>query len=156
MNPRLGVLRWGAGAALTLGVLLPGGPAPASAASAPDAPGVVLTAAPEASGAQLAGSAAGAGRVRPGRPGLDEAVPVAVAPAAPVVERAPRPPARPPAQPPEDPPEVAPPSSPPLAAGWGADRDGRAAELAAHLVPLGAGLTLMGLGLGYFGLRLRR
>ncbi|NEC93337.1 hypothetical protein G3I71_48170, partial [Streptomyces sp. SID12501] len=32
----------------------------------------------------------------------------------------------------------------------------RAADLAAHILPLGTGLTLMGLGLGFMGMRLRR
>ncbi|MEJ8643409.1 hypothetical protein WKI68_22410 [Streptomyces sp. MS1.HAVA.3] len=32
----------------------------------------------------------------------------------------------------------------------------RAADLAAHILPLGTGFALMGLGLGYMGVRLRR
>ncbi|NXY97188.1 hypothetical protein HYE82_22995, partial [Streptomyces sp. BR123] len=32
----------------------------------------------------------------------------------------------------------------------------RAADLAAHLLPLGTGFALMGLGLGYLGVRLRK
>jgi hypothetical protein len=41
-------------------------------------------------------------------------------------------------------------------AALGTEPNDRAADLAAHLLPLGTGFALMGLGLGYLGARLRR
>ncbi|MYT19969.1 hypothetical protein GTW69_06640 [Streptomyces sp. SID7760] len=38
----------------------------------------------------------------------------------------------------------------------GTGRNERAADLAAHILPLGTGFALMGLGLGYLGMRLRK
>ncbi|MFC6984528.1 hypothetical protein [Streptomyces cirratus] len=38
----------------------------------------------------------------------------------------------------------------------GTGSNDRAADLAAHMLPLGTGLALMGLGLGFIGVRLRR
>jgi hypothetical protein len=46
------------------------------------------------------------------------------------------------------------PPAPVTALGTGPNE--RAADLAAHLLPLGTGFALMGIGLGYLGARLRR
>ncbi|WP_042801216.1 hypothetical protein [Streptomyces sp. C] len=123
---------------------------------------------------ELAGSVAGVGRKHPGRPAdalPDPGLAVAARPVRPA------PPARPlqPAQ--ERPEPVAPrpdPVTSPSAAGTapgtahatahatapvtalGNEPNERAADLAAHLLPLGTGLALMGLGIGYMGVRLRR
>ncbi|MFI8101444.1 hypothetical protein [Streptomyces sp. NPDC086023] len=131
-------LRWTAGAALALGALTPQPQAYAATAS----PSAVAAPAD----GELAGSAAGAGRARPGRV-MEEPLPEVLLPAArPVPEaEAPKP------QPPR--PE---PSEAGMVSALGADGNDRAADLAEHILPLGAGLTLMGLGLGFMGMRLRR
>ncbi|MFE2252105.1 hypothetical protein ACFXC2_36065, partial [Streptomyces lavendulae] len=48
------------------------------------------------------------------------------------------------------------PGHPSASAAIGTEANGRAADLAAHMLPLGTGLALMGLGLGYMGVRLRQ
>lgn len=95
----------------------------------------------------LAGSAAGAGRERPGRPVGEPANPETVLAARPV-------PVRPRTEPlPQAP---APSSPPPPVSALGTEPNERAADLAAHILPLGTGFALMGLGFGYMGIRLRR
>ncbi|MGW5848196.1 hypothetical protein ACWFQ8_09635 [Streptomyces sp. NPDC055254] len=96
---------------------------------------------------RLAGSAYGVGRERPGRPADAAVNPEAVA--------APRPPAlRPRTQPVAPPrPEATP---PPAVSALGTGPNERAADLAAHILPLGTGFALMGVGLGYLGMRLRK
>ncbi|MFE9930206.1 hypothetical protein [Streptomyces sp. NPDC005533] len=108
---------------------------------------------------ELAGSFAGVGRERPGRPVGEPANPELVVAARPLPVRPhtrPTPPAPPP--PPPPPPAVA--SSPRDPHGevtaLGTEPNDRAADLAAHILPLGTGFALMGLGLGYLGVRLRR
>ncbi|MFB6560050.1 hypothetical protein ACFCYH_14385 [Streptomyces sp. NPDC056400] len=123
---------------------------------------------------ELAGSVAGVGRDRPGRPVGEPANPeltVASRPLLPV--RPPRtghteptertrttpPPPSPPLPPPPAPPTaaVAAPSPPPaVVTALDTAPNDRAADLAAHILPLGTGFALMGLGLGYLGMRLRR
>ncbi|MFF1415834.1 hypothetical protein ACFVX6_39710 [Streptomyces sp. NPDC058289] len=98
----------------------------------------------------LAGSSAGAGRERPGRPVGEPANPETVlaarpVPARPRTEPVPRVPATP----------SAPPANPMVGA-LGTEPNERAADLAAHILPLGTGFALMGLGLGFMGMRLRR
>ncbi|MFJ3922532.1 hypothetical protein [Streptomyces sp. NPDC090022] len=147
---------------------------------------------------RLAGSTAGQGRERPGRPVTEPANPDAVLAARPLPARPlpdgpaqvparpehpahPDRPARPdlpvpdrPALPPPGrpvperprpvpvlpPPEIATPSRPPAPspppAALGTPINDRAADLAAHILPLGAGIALMGLGLGFLAVRLRR
>ncbi|MEV8532169.1 hypothetical protein [Streptomyces sp. NPDC051211] len=115
---------------------------------------------------ELAGSPAGAGRERPGRPAGERANPEALLAARPVPLR-PKPPPPPPPQPPPPPaarPEAVPepevelepdaPPAPPVA--LGTEPNARAADLAAHILPLGTGFALMGVGLGFIGIRLRR
>ncbi|MGP3687187.1 hypothetical protein ACTVZO_21190 [Streptomyces sp. IBSNAI002] len=110
-------------------------------------------AAPERPRDGLAGSAAGAGRPRPGRPVTESADPEMLVasrplPARPLPERPERP-ERP------EPPRIAP--TPPAVIGaLGTETNGRAADLAAHILPLGTGFALMGVGLGYLGMRLRK
>ncbi|MFF4318448.1 hypothetical protein [Streptomyces sp. NPDC001568] len=167
MTQRLRVPHWATGAALAAALLVT---VPASAAPGAAAPTVTgrTTDAPGGPWEELAGSAAGEGRERPGRPAAEPAS-VDVAP----VSRPLRParPLRPghpvrPAQPPGEPvvpPEVAPeprphavPSPPSSVTAIGTGPNERAADLAAHMLPLGTGLALMGLGLGFMGMRLRR
>ncbi|MEV7616749.1 hypothetical protein [Streptomyces sp. NPDC089799] len=139
---------------------------------------------------ELAGSPAGAGRERPGRPADAPANPevvVAVRPAEPPrVDRPARPalpalpdrptlpdrpgipnrpdlpgrpelPGRPDApDPAHEPPSASWPEGEPPASSLGTGPDSRAADLAAHILPLGTGLALIGLGLGFIGVRLRR
>lgn len=124
------------------------GPAPARAAASPPSP------APVADGAgrvfdDLAGSAAGAGRDRPGRPAGEPANPDTVLAAHPV-------PVRPRTEPPDPPAPVPATSPPPVVSALGTEPNERAADLAAHLLPLGTGFALMGLGFGFLGVRLRR
>ncbi|MFF4390543.1 hypothetical protein ACFY0G_27735 [Streptomyces sp. NPDC001552] len=168
---------WLACAALAAAALAPtasayAGPflTPARQVNTPAAP-----AAPDDPYEELAGSVAGVGRERPGRPVGEPANPeltVASRPLLPV--RPPRTehtehtrptrPARPtrpsPPSPPLSPPPtaaVAAPSPPPsVVTTLGTAPNDRAADLAAHILPLGTGFALMGLGLGYLGLRLRR
>ncbi|MET9690748.1 hypothetical protein ABZY81_20080 [Streptomyces sp. NPDC006514] len=122
---------------------------------------------------ELAGSVAGVGRDRPGRPVGEPANPeltVASRPLLPV--RPPRtghaeptertrttPPSPSPPLPLPPPPTaaVAAPSPPPtVVTALDTAPNDRAAALAAHILPLGTGFALMGLGLGYLGMRLRR
>lgn len=203
MTQRLRAQRWLAGAAVAAAALSPAAPA-ASAASAASAPSVPYparapAAAPKADetdpGAdpdpvadvpheayeELAGSVAGVGRERPGRPAAEPANPETVLAGRPLLPVRPhhRPateaiPARPdrPGHPnrpnhpdhPDRPADPAsprpvgqpPPSPPPVVTAIGTGPNERAADLAAHLLPLGTGFALMGLGLGYLGMRLRK
>ncbi|MGW1762607.1 hypothetical protein ACWCQL_00635 [Streptomyces sp. NPDC002073] len=181
MTSRLRSLRWAAGAACALGVLLPAGPGYAAAAPAhcpgpalrgPALSGAALRGAalsraalsstptaprtpdaPDAPrGDELAGSVAGAGRARPGRAAEEaELNPQAVPAVRPAPEAKPEPP-----PPPPPPPRAEPsPAAPPVSA-LGGEQSSRVADLAAHMVPLGAGLALIGLGLAFLGMRLRR
>ncbi|MEV7170086.1 hypothetical protein AB0O18_10350 [Streptomyces sp. NPDC093224] len=102
-------------------------------------------------GGDLAGSAAGAGRERPGRPVGEPADPELVIASRPL-------PVRPRTEPTPPPPTVAAPVPTPTEEGTslGTAPNDRAADLAAHILPLGTGFALMGLGLGYMGVRLRR
>ncbi|MFD8146947.1 hypothetical protein [Streptomyces sp. NPDC059708] len=149
-----------AGAALAAAALLITAPASATSARAPVAAVRADTEAeasvPEEAYEELAGSAGGVGREHPGRP--------ADAPADPEVTDVSRPlhPVRPaPRQEPPDrrrpaaPPSPSPSRAAPVSA-LGTEPNDRVADLAAHLLPLGTGLALMGLGLGYMGVRLRR
>ncbi|MFD5144352.1 hypothetical protein [Streptomyces sp. NPDC058401] len=157
-------LRWTAGAAMATAALLV--TAPAHAAPAPAAaPLTVFTSALAAVSSgdpapatdvadrafeDLAGSSAGAGRERPGRPVGEPANPETVlaarpVPALPRTEPVPQAPATP----------SAPPVNPMVGA-LGTEPNERAADLAAHILPLGTGFALMGLGLGFMGMRLRR
>ncbi|MEU4359368.1 hypothetical protein [Streptomyces virginiae] len=121
---------------------------------------------------ELAGSAAGVGRERPGRPVGEPANPELLIASRPLPVRPrtePTPPPPPP-PPPAQPPTPLPPRPPqaqgrPTAAAptvrdtvtaLGTEPNDRAADLAAHILPLGTGFALMGLGLGYLGVRLRR
>ncbi|MEU9158766.1 hypothetical protein AB0D29_00560 [Streptomyces sp. NPDC048424] len=109
---------------------------------------------------ELAGSFAGVGRERPGRPVGEPANPELVVAARPLPVRPharPTPPAPPP-PPPPPPPAVAPSPRGPHGedTALGTEPNDRAADLAAHILPLGTGFALMGLGLGYLGVRLRR
>ncbi|AZM89989.1 hypothetical protein [Streptomyces sp. W1SF4] len=166
-----------AGAALAAAALLAAAPASATPArtpalAAPAFPGraawvpAVAGEVPQEAYEELAGSAAGVGRERPGRPADAPPDPGLAAASRPV---RPVPPARP-LQPAHERPEpVAPRPDPvpdPSATGTapaptpvtalGNEPNERAADLAAHLLPLGTGLALMGLGIGYMGVRLRR
>ncbi|WP_031154554.1 hypothetical protein [Streptomyces xanthophaeus] len=142
----------------------------------------------------LAGSAAGAGRDRPGRPVAAAANPEALA--ASRRPQRPRPrtePVTPPRFPGHTPPPAASGAPTPAPTGTGTGRTAdpdpdastgtdtgtgtgtgtgtstphtvnalgtrpneRAADLAAHILPLGTGFALMGVGLGYLGMRLRK
>ncbi|ARE75564.1 hypothetical protein B6R96_17675 [Streptomyces sp. Sge12] len=57
---------------------------------------------------------------------------------------------------PTPPPQADPQRPPSVVTALGTDANDRAADLAAHILPLGTGFALMGLGLGYLGVRLRR
>ncbi|MGW7437804.1 hypothetical protein [Streptomyces sp. NPDC054849] len=141
--------RWLACAALVAAVLAPA----ASAYAGPLAPARHSPARPAGDDPyeELAGSVPGVGRERPGRPAAERANPelaVASRPL-PVHPRARR----------TAPPTTAPtPPAPPTAVirAIGTEPNDRAADLAAHILPLGTGFALMGLGLGYMGMRLRR
>ncbi|MFD7032030.1 hypothetical protein ACFWAR_28780 [Streptomyces sp. NPDC059917] len=100
---------------------------------------------------ELAGSVAGAGREHPGRPAAEPANPETVLASRPLLPVRPRPVEQvaPPRAEPSPPPE-------PAAQALGGGPGGRAADLAAHILPLGTGFALMGVGLGYMGVRLRR
>ncbi|MFJ3974500.1 hypothetical protein [Streptomyces sp. NPDC090021] len=114
---------------------------------------------------ELAGSAAGVGRERPGRPVGEPADPELLIasrplPVHPRTEPTP-PPVTPSARPPLPPPPVSRPSAADptvrdTVSALGTQPNDRAADLAAHILPLGTGFALMGLGLGYLGIRLRR
>lgn len=123
---------------------------------------------------RLAGSRAGEGRTRPGRvepqhnllPDAPEAVdPDEVAPAQ--DEADPQPPAQvpppelpKPAKPPQPPPPVPTPTTegvlPASRHHQGPQAVSTGSDLRVHVLSLGAGLTLTGLGLGFLALRLRR
>ncbi|MFD0267193.1 hypothetical protein ACFVGY_11425 [Streptomyces sp. NPDC127106] len=125
----------------------------AASASTPRAPDPADEAPGEEVYGKLAGSVAGVGRVRPGRPAAEPANPETVIASRPFPPVHPRPvPATPPA--PEPPPARHPPADPYPA--LATEPNDRAADLAAHLLPLGTGFALMGLGLGYLGARLRK
>ncbi|MFD7260022.1 hypothetical protein [Streptomyces sp. NPDC059874] len=134
-------------AALAAAVLAPIGPAhawylaPAPRAAAAPAP-------PDDAQPELAGSAAGVGRDRPGRPVGEPANPELVVAARPVPVR--------PRTEPQEPPRPEPTPPPAAVSALGTEPNERAADLAAHILPLGTGFALMGLGLGYLGMRLRR
>ncbi|RSS84449.1 hypothetical protein [Streptomyces sp. WAC06614] len=149
------VSRWLAAAALAAVALTPVTPVRA----AHDVPGEN----------ELAGSAAGAGREHPGRPVAAPADPGARVVSRPVPVHQPSSastssssssassassPAATPSGP-LPPPVVAAPSSP-VPVALGTEPNERAADLAAHMLPLGTGFALMGLGLGFLGVRLRR
>ncbi|MFD9304633.1 hypothetical protein ACFWCB_18590 [Streptomyces sp. NPDC060048] len=145
-------LRWTAGAAMVTATLLIAAPAHAGPAHRARAlaPSYAQDAGGDAAGEvfeELAGSAAGAGRERPGLPATEPPNPEAVLVSRPVPVR-PRPePARP----------VLPtPSATALVGALGTEPNERAADLAAHMLPLGTGFALMGTGLGFMGMRLRR
>ncbi|MFD8986870.1 hypothetical protein ACFVZ4_02235 [Streptomyces goshikiensis] len=144
--------------------------APVPGAGAPDDGGPVGDV-PRGAYEELAGSVAGAGRERPGWPVAEPANPETVLASRPLRLR----PRQEPAEPPPPLPPTAPsrPSAPPArpvrpvvpspspepsrpAFAQGTEPNGRAADLAAHILPLGTGLALMGLGLGFMGMRLRR
>ncbi|MEU3772974.1 hypothetical protein AB0F11_07130 [Streptomyces sp. NPDC032472] len=151
MNRGLRVRRLLAAAALAAAALSPaasGAPASASGPAAVAEDDVADV--PEEEYEELAGSVAGQGRERPGRP--------AAAPANPQSLLASRPyPVRQHPRPPTNPPPARPSHRPPHAVTAFSTRPNeRAADLAAHLFSLGTGLALMGLGLGYLGVRLRR
>ncbi|MEU9250649.1 hypothetical protein AB0D66_02200 [Streptomyces sp. NPDC048270] len=135
------------------GAAAPAAPAPRAWGPRPAAPDAAPQAAPQAPRDGLAGSAAGAGRPRPGRPVTEPANPemlvasrpLPVRPRADRPER-PEPPARPPLAP----------TPPAVVNALGTGTNDRAADLAAHILPLGTGFALMGVGLGYLGMRLRK
>lgn len=144
--------RWLACAALVAAVLAPA----ASAYAGPLAPARHSPARPAGDDPheELAGSLAGVGRERPGRPAGERANPELAVASRPL-------PVHPRIRP-TAPPTVAPtpptPPTPPTAVirAIGTEPNDRAADLAAHILPLGTGFALMGLGLGYMGMRLRR
>ncbi|MFJ5022904.1 hypothetical protein [Streptomyces goshikiensis] len=143
--------------------------APVPGAGAPDDGGPVGDV-PLGAYEELAGSVAGAGRERPGWPVAEPANPETVLASRPLRLRPRQEPAEPPPLPPTAPsrpsapparpvrPVVPSPSPEPSrpAFAQGTEPNGRAADLAAHILPLGTGLALMGLGLGFMGMRLRR
>ncbi|OKI65650.1 hypothetical protein [Streptomyces sp. MJM1172] len=143
--------------------------APVPGAGAPDDGGPVGDV-PRGAYEELAGSVAGAGRERPGWPVAEPANPETVLASRPLRLRPRQEPAEPPPLPPTAPsrpsaqparparPLVPSPSPEPSlpAFAQGTEPNGRAADLAAHILPLGTGLALMGLGLGFMGMRLRR
>ncbi|UUY48801.1 hypothetical protein NRK68_17370 [Streptomyces yangpuensis] len=110
---------------------------------------------------ELAGSAAGVGRERPGRPAGEPANPELLIASRPLPVRPRTEPVPPPAPPSAPPPPVSQPSAADpterdAVSALGTEPNDRAADLAAHILPLGTGFALMGLGLGYLGVRLRR
>ncbi|MFI7352916.1 hypothetical protein ACIBTP_03110 [Streptomyces avidinii] len=161
---------WLACAALAAAALVPtasayAGPllAPARHAAVP-APALALAPAPAPPDdpyEELAGSLPGVGRERPGRPVGEPADPeLTVAsrplPVRPSTEPTPPPGAAVPSPHPPLPPQADPQRPPSVVTALGTDTNDRAADLAAHILPLGTGFALMGLGLGYLGMRLRR
>ncbi|MCM9080704.1 MULTISPECIES: hypothetical protein [Streptomyces] len=146
---------WLACAALAAAAVVPSASAYAGPFHSPPRH-VAAPASPDDPYEELAGSLAGVGREHPGRPAGEPADPELVVaasrplPARPRTEPAPRPTPRPTTV-------VAAPSPPPtVVRALGTGPNDRAADLAAHILPLGTGFALMGLGLGYLGLRLRR
>ncbi|MFG2876057.1 hypothetical protein ACGFYU_13795 [Streptomyces sp. NPDC048337] len=127
---------------------VPLAPAPGAAPPAAAAPRAVVRDDPDPDlDLDLAGSAAGAGRARPGRPVGEPANPEMLVASRPLAVR---PHTEPPAPP------RAMPTPPEVISAYGTEPNERAADLAAHMLPLGTGFALMGLGLGYLGMRLRR
>ncbi|MFB7463664.1 hypothetical protein ACFCZ1_09160 [Streptomyces sp. NPDC056224] len=135
---------------------VPALPRPALAAPAPAAPAPLRDDVPEEVREGLAGSSYGSGRERPGRPAGEPANPEMLVASRPDPAALPVRPLRPerPALP--DPPRVAPTPPEVTVRAIGTEPNDRAADLAAHILPLGTGFALMGLGLGYLGVRLRR
>ncbi|MCX5196195.1 hypothetical protein OOK31_20215 [Streptomyces sp. NBC_00249] len=159
MTQRLRAPHWTAGAALAAAALLATAPANAVPGRTPDpaAPvrAVVVADVPEEAYEELAGSAAGVGRERPGRPPGERADPELAVASRPLRPMPPQRPRREPAAAASSAPAVAPSRPAPVSA-LGTEPNDRAADLAAHILPLGTGLALMGVGLGYMGMRLRR
>ncbi|WP_405439469.1 hypothetical protein OG373_19920 [Streptomyces avidinii] len=157
---------WLACAALAAAALMPAasayaGPlgAPARHTAAPAPALAPAPAPPDDPYEELAGSLAGVGRERPGRPAGEPADPELTVASRPLPVRPRTEPTPPPdvAAPSPHPPPQADPQRPPSAVtALGTDTNDRAADLAAHILPLGTGFALMGLGLGYLGMRLRR
>lgn len=141
--------RWLACAALAAAALVPAAPAHAHAHAwhlAP-APRAAAPAPPDDTHEELAGSPAGVGRDRPGRPAGEPANPEMMVASRPLTVR--------PRTEPQTPPRPEP-TPPKVTSALGTEPNERAADLAAHILPLGTGFALMGLGLGYLGIRLRR
>ncbi|MEU6309607.1 hypothetical protein [Streptomyces sp. NPDC047014] len=155
--------RWLACAALASVALLPAASAyagplgPARSAPAPT-PAAGSGGGAGYDGEALAGSAAGAGRERPGRPAGEPANPELTVASRPLLPARPRTEPTPPPPVPTPRPTVAAPvpSASAEDTALGTAPNDRAADLAAHILPLGTGCALMGLGLGYLGVRLRR
>ncbi|WP_371593115.1 hypothetical protein [Streptomyces virginiae] len=156
---------WLACAALAAASLAPtasayAGPflAPSRHVAAPASPASPASSVPpDVSYEELAGSLAGVGREHPGRPVGEPANPELV------VASRPRAPVRPHTEPSPRPTisrgtdDITAPLPPPsVVTALGTGTNDRAADLAAHILPLGTGFALMGLGLGYLGVRLRR
>ncbi|MER5416104.1 hypothetical protein ACFWB2_26770 [Streptomyces virginiae] len=153
---------WLACAALAAASLAPtasayAGPflAPSRHVAAPASPASSVP--PDVPYEELAGSLAGVGREHPGRPVGEPANPELV------VASRPRAPVRPHTEPSPRPTisrgtdDITAPLPPPsVVTALGTGTNDRAADLAAHILPLGTGFALMGLGLGYLGVRLRR
>ncbi|MFD9489749.1 hypothetical protein [Streptomyces sp. NPDC059991] len=136
LRARLRTLGVGAALAVLLVVTPPGTPAYAAGDPAPPA-------APSPLDQRLAGNRAGEGRARPGRP--PQTLPyVPDESAQPIADAflSPTPP------PPSAEPAVASKSQP--------SRLSTTSDLRVHVLSMGAGLTLTGLGLGFLALRLRR
>ncbi|MFI6147107.1 hypothetical protein [Streptomyces sp. NPDC051109] len=179
MTQRLRAQRWLAGAAVAAAALSPAASAASVSSAAASSPAGHVSAArplaatlpgraraagpktgdpdadpvadvPHEAYEELAGSAAGVGRERPGRPAAEPANPETVLAARPLPVRPHHRPASPRPVPPP------PPSPPPVVTAIGTGPNERAADLAAHILPLGTGFALMGLGLGYLGMRLRK
>ncbi|MFI1283062.1 hypothetical protein ACH4U5_20290 [Streptomyces sp. NPDC020858] len=146
--------RWLACAALLAAAITPA----ASAYAGPLAPARHSPARPAADDPyeELAGSAAGVGRERPGRPAGERANPDLTVASRPLPVRPRTRPTPPHPHPHPHPPTVAPTPPEVVIRALGTEPNDRAADLAAHILPLGTGFALMGLGLGYMGVRLRR
>ncbi|MFE0006125.1 hypothetical protein ACFVZX_06025, partial [Streptomyces erythrochromogenes] len=104
----------------------------------------------------------GFARERPGRPAAEPANPELLIASRPLPVRPrtePTPPPPPSPHPPPRPSAAAPTARDDVTAldtALDTEPNDRAADLAAHILPLGTGFALMGLGLGYLGVRLRR
>ncbi|MGW6981332.1 hypothetical protein ACWGE1_18080 [Streptomyces sp. NPDC054932] len=149
---------WLACAALAAAAFVPTASAHAGPLLAPPRH-VAAPAAPDDPYEELAGSAAGVGRERPGRPVGEPANPELVVASRPLPVRPrtePTPPSQLQPQPPPPTAAVAVPTPPAVVSALDTGPNDRAADLAAHILPLGTGFALMGLGLGYLGVRLRR
>ncbi|PKV86681.1 hypothetical protein [Streptomyces sp. TLI_146] len=138
LRARLRTLGVGAALAGLLLVTPPGTPAHAEDPPPPAAPS-----APSALDQRFAGTRAGEGRARPGRPpGTLPYVPDASA--------------QPIADPFGSPPPPPPSAQPAVARKVQPSRLSTTSDLRVHVLSMGAGLTLTGLGLGFLALRLRR